>query len=221
MRKQILEKFIENISDEKNTAPLFELDEVGVKINQIKSKSGSYDVLTRSKRLDELFEKVVSSALSDPSSEGIIYFLYQKVHKKNIVPLYLGIARKNGKQKAKSSLFLNRKSKPRWEYRKNGNFHLSDLSTIVCNAGYSEIERKKVIRKEEWAYSIFKNNKFPIAKGETPILRESTFLSLIEWKGESKSFTTELEHTSISCEEAILIDLLNEFYPEKLLNKIV
>lgn len=204
-----------------NSAPLFKYDQKTLEVPiEIHSKNETYEYLDLSDQLKKIFEIKVSEVLNNDNSEGLIYFLYQKNHQ-DIIPLYIGIANKTGKSNKTSSLFLKKeKSRPRWDYTKNGNFHLSDINTLLLNKGYNESERQKAKGKSTWLKSIFANSKTPIKNGELPKLNYEIFLSVDEWNAKSVSSIPNLGHTSLYCEEAILIDCFTEFYANSLLNKI-
>ncbi len=204
-----------------NSAHLFKFDPNTMEVPiEIHSKNETYEYLDLSDQLKLIFESKVSQVLKNNTSEGLIYFLYQK-NNQRIIPLYIGIANKSGKSNKISSLFSKKeKSRPRWDYTKNGNFHLSDINTLLLNNGYSEVERQKAKGKTTWLKSIFANSIVPIKNGELPKLNHEIFLSVDEWNFESVSSIPNLGHTSLYCEEAILIDCFTEFYANSLLNKI-
>lgn len=212
-RKQIIDNFIAFATNDENRAELFETN-VGTAVTELRN---GYRVILRSKKIERLFENVVNSVRVNKKSQGFLYFLHQVDNLGVAYPLYLGIARRNGKSNEISTLFKG--NYPRWDYYKNGNFHLSSLNSVVFSEGYSKAEFNKYKGYLEWAKRIFTNSDFPIQHGEQLFLRMPLYLSLIEWGEHRNSFVEVLGNTSIKCEESILINLLNEFYPEKLLNK--
>ena len=213
-RKQIIDNFIAFATRNENRAELFETIEGSVSTKFLKG----YRIIQRSSKIESLFEKVVKSVKGNNKSQGFLYFLHQVDYSGIVHPLYLGIARRNGKSNKTSTLFNG--SYPRWDYYKNGNFHLSSLNSVVFNEGYSEQDFNKYKGIYlEWAHRIFNRSSFPISQGEQLFLRMPLYLSLIEWGENQNCFVEVLGNTTIKCEESILINLLHEFYPEKLLNK--
>jgi|GEM_PF-2781972 hypothetical protein len=212
-RKQIIDNFIAFATKDENRAELFETNGGA---SSTKLLNG-YRIILRSKKMERLFEKVVNSVRGNKKSQGFLYFLHQVDNLGIAHPLYLGMARRNGKSNEISTLFKG--NYPRWDYYKNGNFHLSSLNSIVFSEGYSKEEFNKYKGYLEWAKRIFTRADFPIEHGEQLLLRMPLYLSLIEWGEHHNSFVEVLGNTTIKCEESILINLLNEFYPEKLLNK--
>jgi hypothetical protein len=213
-RKQIIDNFIAFATKDENRAELFDTND-GVATTELRN---GYRIILRSSKMDELFKKVVKSVKKN-KSQGFLYFLHQVDDAGVAYPLYLGIARRKGKSNDISSLFKG--NYPRWDYTKNGNFHLSNLNSIVFSEGYSknDSKNKKKLIYLEWAKGIFTSPDFPIVQGEQLFLRMPLFLSLIEWGEHQISFVEVLGNTTIKCEESILINLLHAFYPAKLLNK--
>ena len=213
LRKQIIDNFIAVATKDENRAELFDTKD-GVATTELLN---SYRIILRSRKMDELFKKVVRS-VKEKKSQGFLYFLHQVDHSGVAYPLYLGIARLKGKSNEISSLF--KRDCPRWEYNRSGGYHLSNLNSVVFSEGYTKqnFNKYKGIYVE-WAKEIFTRADFPIKQGEQLLLRMPLYLSLIEWGEHQKSFVEALGNTTIKCEESILINLLNDFYPEKLLNK--
>lgn len=213
-RKKVIENFIAFATKEENRAELFETNGNFVVTELLMG----YKIICRSAQIDSIFKRVVKSVKSNANSQGFLYFLHQVGNNDVVYPLYLGIAKRKGKSNEISTLFNS--DFPRWGHYKNGNFHLSSLNAVVFSEGYSDkdFKRYKSIYLE-WAKRIFKNTQFPIPKGGNLELREKLYLSVIEWGENQCSFVEELGNTTIKCEEGILINLLYDFYPDKLLNK--
>jgi hypothetical protein len=214
-RKQIIDDFIAFATNDENRAELFVTNKKGVASTELRN---NYRIILRSSKMDELFKEVVKSVRVNKKSQGFLYFLHQVDDRGNAYPLYLGIARRKGKSNEISSLFNG--NYPRWDYYKNGNYHLSNLNSVVFKEGYTEQDRDKCKGIYlEWAKGIFTNADFPIEQGEELFLHMPLYLSLIELNEHRNSFVKVLGNITIKCEESVLINLLYEFYPEKLLNK--
>lgn len=212
-RKKILDNFIELATRAENRAELFAIENGCAKT----SFFNNYRIILRSTEVEYLFKKIVKSIKNNKKSQGFIYFLHQQELNGSVIPLYLGIARREGKKKETSSLLNS--NYPRWGYYKGGNFHLSNLNSVLFTEGYTAKDSDKNYEIYiKWAENIFNNPKFPVPHGEQIVPRKPTYLSLIEWGENQNSFVDILGKTSIKCEESILINLLYEYYPEKLLN---
>ena len=116
--------------------------------------------------------------------------------------------------------FLFKRKCPRWEYSRGGNFHLSNLNSVVFNIGYTQkdIEKNKSIYLT-WAKSIFTKKEFPIALTENLELQKNLYLSVMEWKSNESCFFSIFDTSTIDQTESVLIKLLYEFYPDYLLNR--
>ena len=200
-------------------APLFNTSNNVVSVIQ-KGRNKTYNVLERSKEIDAIMARavrVVRECHNNNSDDvsGVLYMLFRFKEdgdlSSNKIPLYLGKTSRYGKVKALNSLFNSFNSKPRWDYSKNGNYHLSGLSSMVC-FGYEDED--KDTGKMNWAKSMFQE--FP---SHTPTLKYKPYLWFMPWTTSDVSIVKELGHVSLHLEELILIDILSKAFPEDLLNK--
>jgi len=200
-------------------APLLNTNNNVVSVIQ-KGKKNNYNVLERSKEIDAVIARTVKVVLDSHNNnsddvKGVLYMLFRFEEdgnpNSNKIPLYLGKTSRYGKVNRLNSLFNSLNSKPRWDYAKNGNYHLSGLSSMVC-VGYEE--KDKDIGKMSWAKSMFQE--FP---SQNPTLKFKPYLWFRPWTTSDVSIVKELGHVSLHLEELILIDILSKAFPEDLLNK--
>lgn len=210
--------FLNSINSD-DFAPLFNTNNNVVSVIK-KGRNKTYNVLERSKEIDAVIARAVSvvresHCRNSDDVRGVLYMLFRFKEdgdpSSSKIPLYLGKTSRYGKVKALNSLFNSLNSKPRWDYSKDGNYHLSGLSSMVC-FGYED--KDKNTGKMSWAKSMFLE--FP---SHTPTLNYKPYLWFRPWTTSDVSIVKELGHVSLHLEELILIDILSKAFPEDLLNK--
>lgn len=212
----LAQKFLESLS-ENDFAPLFDtLENRIVKVIE-KGRIERYNVLKRSEDIDRIIKRAVinvrdSHLKLNKDVKGVLYMLFRFDENGKKEPLYIGKTSRYGKNgKGLNSLFNSENNKPRWDYHKGGNYHLSGLSSLVCK-GYKKKDMD--LGKQNWAESMFKE--YP---SDAPKLNFIPYLWFKPWTTQDKSIIAEFGHVSLHLEELILIDVLSKTYPNILLNK--
>jgi hypothetical protein len=174
-------------------------------------------ILLLSPQMEKLVISEVKKVLDDFSTgseqyEGLIYMMY-RLQNGQIVPLYIGKSEKYGKKGGNLSVNIKRIERNkgkfcRWGYQHN--YHIGDLSAIVCNGHPVE---KQMLKYRKWAGRLFNN--FPT---DTPCLKFPVYFWTTAWEKGGIGIWEDFGSTNLTFLEYLLIGVASDLFPNDLLN---
>ena len=187
-------------------APLFDTtDDLDVRTH-VKGRR-QRRLLRRHPAMEDAMIEVVESGLSDPTWRGLLYVMAWGTEKE-VRPLYIGMARREGRSRPLSSNLVNlggdRSKFARWG---DGNaYHIGDLSQALFKfASYKKVEAKY----RSWAATLFEQR-------TPPRLLQPVMLLLIPWFDDSRAPSGK--RLSVKQVETELIELATAETDGRLLN---
>lgn len=201
----------------RNGVPLFRV--VGNKVSTIRYGKNQ-QVLQRSEQMTVLVEQELEKILIDyrqhtEQYDGLIYMMYWVIEEQ-IVPLYIGKAEKYGKSGKNLSANMTREKGKfcRWGY--NYQYHLGDLSRVICPGHPPKKSPKKEDKYQRWADKLFYLE--PHLQ-TNPVLKQPTYFWTKAWSPRDVGVWKEFGETSLTFLEYLLIGLASSIYPEDILNQ--
>lgn len=193
--------------------PLF--DDLGGNVSTFQYGKDQRWMLKRSLEMEDLVIKEVDKIIKDYTEnineyEGLIYIMYWNENQR-IIPLYIGKAEKFGKKDKNLSANISHKKGffARWGY--NYDYHIGDLSAVVCIGHDKEKIDPKYIK---WAEKIFID--WPSLY---PKLKRQTYFWMQAWRSDNIGIWQEFGVTNLTFLEYLLIGVANSIFSEYLLNE--
>ncbi|MBX0329026.1 hypothetical protein K2Z83_15210 [Oscillochloris sp. ZM17-4] len=173
-------------------------------------------ILKRSPEMEDIVITEANKVIDDykigsNNYDGLIYMMFWS-EEDIAVPLYIGKTEKIGR---KGSLSANikgiRSTHPffcRWGY--NYEYHLGDLSSVVCPGHDLRNPPKKYVR---WAEMLFSS--YP---SSSPSLNHTTYFWCKAWQSYKPGIWREYGETSLTFLEYLLIGVASDLFPHTVLN---
>lgn len=214
MKKTIWNEFCKEYKIKELGVELFETNNRYVTIE--KYGKGNRKILKRSATMENLVIKEVNRVIDDFNKgtdkyDGLIYMMY-KLHKQEVLPLYIGKSEKYGYTENLSANIKNiGKNKGcfcRWG--SNYRYHIGSLSACVVKG-----HDKKHIKSsyERWANTLFEEINVP-----KPRLKDNIYFWIKAWKKEDVGIWRDYKNTSLSFLENLMIGIASDVFSDTLLN---